>query len=102
MAVGVTFLKIVDFDVVNATILIALFRLSNMYASKNVLLYISKEKSFVLYVSRLLKLRECRATVTKNDVNFCTLYKKKIDSGRRLTLPLALQNLFYLVLQTDQ
>ena len=65
MAVGVTFLEIVDFDVVNATILIALFRLSNIFASKKFSLYISKEKSFVLYVSRLLRLRECRATDTK-------------------------------------
>ena len=47
---------------------------SNIFASKNVLLYISKETGFVLYVSRLLRSRECRAMVTKNDVNFCKLY----------------------------
>ena len=64
MAVGVTFLEIADSDVVNATILITLFRLSNIFASNNVLLHISVEKRFALYVSRLLRSRECRATVT--------------------------------------
>ena len=45
MAVGVTFREIVDFDVANATILIAFFSLPDIFTSKNVLLYVSFENS---------------------------------------------------------
>ena len=55
----VTFLEIVDFDVVNATLLIGLFGLTYIYLhSKKILLYISLKNSFVSYVIRLLRSRE--------------------------------------------
>ena len=106
MAVGGHFLiEIVDFDGVNATILIVLFTFTCKLTFKKCLTVYFFRKSFVLYVSRLAKIARMLCNRHKNVVNFCTLYIKKksiIDTGKWSTSPLALQWFFYSVLRTDQ
>ena len=62
---GVTFLDIVDFDVVDGTIIIALFNIAYIFSSTNVLLYISLDCEN--FVQRTQKWRQLLYTLLKKN-----------------------------------
>ena len=102
IAVEGDFLEIVDFDVVNATILIVLFSLIYIFTLKIFkIVYILKNR-IVSYVSRPLRSRKFVQRKQKwHQLLYTLMTKSIINTGKRLTPSLALQRLFYLVFRTN-